>query len=212
MTTRDARILTDLLSGTDLSLLRGERCLFEDLNFTLNAGELLLVQGANGSGKTSLLRSIGGLTSLENGYISWQGVPIERDRQSFSAEVVWMAHRVGFKGDLTLVENLRFETGLRSATLAGIDKVLERLGLSRLIDLPLRCLSAGQQRRVALARMLISSARLWLMDEPVTNLDADGQTLVIELIAEHLAKNGLCVLAAHQDVELDVPVHRIRLQ
>lgn len=204
--------MAELLSGTDLSLLRGERCLFEGLNFALSAGELLLVQGPNGSGKTCLLRSIAGLTGLETGYISWQGVPTERDRQSFSAEVVWMAHRVGFKGDLTLIENLRFETGLHSATLGGIDEILARLGISRLTELPLRCLSAGQQRRVALARMLISDARLWLMDEPFTNLDAAGQSLVVDLISEHLAKGGACVMAAHRELEISVPVQRIQLQ
>jgi heme exporter protein A len=171
----------------------------------------MLVQGPNGSGKTSLLRSIAGLMELETGYISWQGVPTAKDRQSYSAELVWMAHRVGFKGDLTLIENLRFEAGLHSASLAELDTVLDRLGLSNLSDLPLRSLSAGQQRRVALARMLISDGRLWLMDEPFTNLDADGQSLVIELIAGHLAGNGLCVIAAHQEIRLDVPMQRIQL-
>ncbi len=204
--------MTELLSGTDLCLLRGEHCLFKGLNFALSAGELLLVRGPNGSGKTSLLRSIAGLIGLEDGYISWQGAPTEKDRQSFSADVVWMAHRVGFKADLTLVENLRFETGLRSATLGDIHKILDRLSLSQLVELPMRSLSAGQQRRVALARMLISDARLWLMDEPFANLDAGGRDLVIELIAEHLAKNGICVVAAHQDLELEIPMHRIQLQ
>ena len=204
--------MTELLSGTDLCLLRGERCLFEGLNFALSSGELMLVHGPNGSGMSSLLRSIAGLFDLETGYISWRGIPTKKDRQSFSADVVWMAHRVGFKADLTLVENLRFETGLRSATLGEIDSILARLSLSQLVELPMRSLSAGQQRRVALARMLISDARLWLMDEPFTNLDAGGHDLVIELIAEHLAENGICVVAAHQDLELEVPVHRIQLQ
>ena len=204
--------MTELLSGEDLCLLRGERCLFEGLNFALTEGELMLVQGPNGSGKTSLLRSIAGLIGLEDGYISWQGIPTDQDRQSFSAEIVWMAHRVGFKGDLTLVENLRFETGLRSATLGDIDEILERLSLTQLTELPLRALSAGQQKRVALARMLISDARLWLMDEPFANLDTGGHDLVVELIAEHLANNGICVVAAHQDLELEVPMHRIQLQ
>jgi len=204
--------LTELLSGTDLCLLRGERCLFKDLKFALSAGQLMLVQGPNGSGKTSLLRAIAGLTGLEDGYISWQGVRTDKDRQPFSAEVVWMGHRVGFKGDLTLIENLRFETGLRPATPGDLDEILDRLGLARLTQLPMRFLSAGQQRRVALARMLISDARVWLMDEPFANLDADGHDLVLELIAEHLAKNGICVLAAHQDIELEAPTHRIQLQ
>jgi heme exporter protein A len=204
--------LTALLSGTDLSLLRGERCLFQGLNFALDAGELVLVRGANGSGKTSLLRAIAGLIGFESGHICWQGNRTDRDRQSFNAEVVWMAHRVGFKSDLTLIENLRFEAGLRSTTLSGIDNVLSRLDLSRLTGLPLRSLSAGQQRRVSLARMLLSDGRLWLMDEPFANLDADGQSLVIELVSEHLAGEGACVMAAHQDVELDVPLHRLEIR
>jgi heme exporter protein A len=203
--------LTELLSGKGLCLLRGERCLFQDLNFALSAGELMLVRGANGSGKTSLLRSIAGLLGLEKGCISWLGVPTEQDRQAFSSNLVWMAHRVGFKGDLTLIENLRFEGGLHSESFGEIDKVLDRLGLSQLTELPLRFLSAGQQKRVALARMLISDARLWLMDEPFANLDAAGQTLVTELISEHLADNGACVVAAHQEVRLEVPMQRIEL-
>lgn len=204
--------MTELLSGTDLCLLRGERCLFKGLNFALAAGELLLLQGPNGSGKTSLLRSIAGLLGLENGYISWQGMRTDRDPQSFRGDVVWMAHRVGFKGDLTLLENLRFESGLRSTTLAELDQILDRLALRRLTNLPMRFLSAGQQRRVALARLLISDARVWLMDEPFANLDGAGHDLVIELIAEHLATGGVCIVAAHQDFEVAGAMHRIQLQ
>ena len=203
--------MSELLSGSNLCLLRGDRCLFKELQFALNAGELMLVQGPNGSGKTSLLRAIAGLLGLEDGYISWQGVRTESARQPFSADLVWLAHRVGFKGDLTLIENLRFESGLRSTRFEDLDKILERFGLTRLTGLPMRSLSAGQQRRVALARMLISDARVWLMDEPFANLDAAGHILVLELITEHLAKNGICVVAAHQDVEIEAPTQRIQL-
>lgn len=208
---KGAGLLTELLSGTDLSLLRGDRCLFKGLSFALDSGELMLLQGANGSGKTSLLRSIAGLISLESGVISWKGNPVSADRSAYSADIVLMGHRVGVKGDLTLVENLRFETGLRPASLARLDEVLERLALSRLTELPVRALSAGQQRRIALARMLISEAALWLMDEPLSNLDKSGQALVSELISEHLESDGACVLAAHQDIDIGMPLQRIQL-
>lgn len=204
--------MTALLSGKSLCLLRGDHCLFSELNFALNSGELLLVEGTNGSGKTSLLRAIGGMLDFETGNVFWRDREVTDDYQAFRSDLVWLAHKVGFKGDLTLVENLRFESGLRSTSLASLDQVLDRLGLTRLIDLPFRALSAGQQRRVALARMLLADAELWIMDEPFTNLDAAGQSLVVELIAEHLANDGLCVMASHQGIELDAPVRRINLQ
>jgi len=125
---------------------------------------------------------------------------------------VWTAHRVGLKADLTLVENLRFEAALRPQGSDGLENVLERLEISRLKPLPLRSLSAGQQRRVALARMLLADVPLWLMDEPFTNLDREGRALVMELVKEHLDKGGMCVMAAHQDVDIDAPVKKVILQ
>ncbi len=203
--------MTAKLSGKDLCLLRGDRCLFQNLNFALNRGELLLVEGQNGCGKTSLLRAIAGLLDFETGQVDWNGQSIMANHQSFRSDLVWLSHRVGFKGDLTLVENLSFEGGLRATASELLQSSLDRLGLARLTELPFRALSAGQQRRVALARMLMAKAPLWIMDEPFTNLDSSGQALVRELIAEHIGRDGLCVVASHQSIELDAPVRRVPL-
>lgn len=204
--------LTNKLEADSLTLFRGDRCLFDGLDFALTEGSLLLLEGQNGSGKTSLLKAVVGMLEPEAGEIRWNGAPIRRVRQAFAGSLVWMAHRVGFKADLTLVENLRFEMALRPGSGRDFEEVLERLGLLRLTKLPLRSLSAGQQRRVGLARMLLSGAPLWLMDEPFTNLDRAGRGLVLEIVTEHLGRGGLCAMAAHQSVEIDVPTQRIALQ
>ena len=186
--------------------------LFHELNFALGSGGLLLLEGQNGSGKTSLLKAIAGLLELESGEVSWNGAGIRSVRQEYSRSFVLMAHRTGLKADLTLIENLRFEASLRPMAMQRLDTVLDRLELARLRKLPLRALSAGQQRRVVIARMLLSTAELWLMDEPFTNLDRDGRDLVLKVLAEHLGNGGMCVLAAHQDVRIDAPTERIQLQ
>ncbi len=203
--------MTALLSANDLCIVRGDRCLFRSLNFALNPGELMFVGGANGSGKTSLLRGIAGLLDFATGHVTWDGRKILDDYQLFRSEVVWLSHRVGFKDELNLIENLQFESALRASSMDKSAPVIERLGLARLTDLPFRYLSAGQQRRVALARMLLAKARLWLMDEPFTNLDKAGQGLVAELIAEHVGSGGLCIAASHQTVEIAAPTNRVML-
>ncbi len=204
--------MTAKLSETGLTLFRGDRCLFEDVSFALEPGQLLQLEGPNGSGKTSLLKAIVGMLELESGIVNWDGDPVLGQRQSFHGSLVWMAHRVGFKADLTLVENLRFEAALRPQVAVDIEDILERVDVARLKRLPLRSLSAGQQRRVALARMLLANVPLWLMDEPYTNLDRDGTLLVAGVVNEHLAGGGLCVMAAHQDLDIDVPVQKVTLQ
>jgi heme exporter protein A len=131
--------------------------------------------------------------------------------QEFRGELVWLGHKVGCKNDLTLLDNLRFERALRPPSPLPLDEVLERLRLTSLSKLPMRALSAGQQRRVSLARLLMSGARLWLMDEPFTHLDRDGQALVAGLIAGHLAGGGVCLVASHQALALDPPPQRLTL-
>lgn len=204
--------MTGSLSGRDLCLLRGDRCLFQQLGFVLHSGELLFVEGPNGSGKTSLLRGIVGLLDFETGQVTWDGQPVTDAYQAFRSNLVWLSHRVGFKGELNLIENLQFEASLRASSMGNLQTIIRRLGLHRLTDLPFRYLSAGQQRRVALARMLLSDAPLWMMDEPFTNLDKAGQALVAELLAEHLDNGGLCVAASHQAVDIDAPTQRVTLQ
>ena len=204
--------MTHKLSGDNLTLIRGERCLFQDLSFALESGGLLILEGRNGCGKTSLMRAIAGMLSLETGHVSWNETPVEKQRQEFHGSLVWLAHRTGLKGDLTLVENLAFERTLRAQSECDAEEVYERLGIARLKKLILRSLSAGQQRRVALARMLLADVPLWLMDEPFTNLDREGRKLVMELVEEHLSEGGMCVMAAHQDVEINAPVTKVHIQ
>ena len=204
--------MTTTLSGDNLTLIRGERCLFEGLGFALKGGELLLLEGRNGCGKTSLMRAIAGMLSLETGQVFWNEVPVLKQRQTFHGDLVWLAHRTGLKGDLNMLENLHFEESLRPQSERDPEEVYERLGIERLRRLPLRSLSAGQQRRVALARMLRANVPLWLMDEPFTNLDREGRKLVMELVEEHLGTGGMCVMAAHQDVDINAPVTKIRMQ
>lgn len=204
--------MTAKLTADDLTLLRGDRCLFQHLGFALNLGELLILEGSNGSGKTSLMRAIVGMLELEAGEILWDGVPVRNCRQDFHGSLVWMAHQVGFKADLTLLENLRFEAALRPSSGRDLDGILRRLSIERLTRLPMRALSAGQKRRVSLARMLLSDASLWLMDEPFTNLDRDGRELVLTLVEEHVQAGGMCVIAAHQDVVIDAPMQTVKIQ
>ena len=151
------------------------------------------------------------MLSLESGEIFWNEAPVLQQRQEFHGALVWLAHKTGLKGDLTLVENLRFEASLRPQSDNDLAVVCERVGISRLKRLPLRSLSAGQQRRVALARLVLADVPLWLLDEPFTSLDRDGRHLVMRLVEEHLTSGGMCVMAAHQDVEINATVHRVSL-
>lgn len=182
-----------------LHLWRGEKHLLRGVSFTLARGELLQVVGPNGAGKTSLLRCVAGLMPLESGEVRWGEQLAERARDDYHQQLAYLAHSNSLKPDLTALENLRFSLALRRAVARDeLLRALERLRIPMCADLPARALSAGQKRRVALARVLLSRAPFWILDEPITNLDAAGITLMEECMAEHLAAGGMILTAAHQ--------------
>jgi heme exporter protein A len=191
------------LTADNLHLWRGEQHVLQGVGFILNAGECLQVTGANGAGKTTLLRALCGLVPVEEGRICWRGRDIRDDLESFHRELCYLGHDNGLKGDLTAEENLRYAGGLRSQLEPGaINRALTRTGVPEVGGQRVRRLSAGQRRRVALARMALTVGTLWIMDEPGSNLDTTGQTLVLDLLQGHLARGGAAVVATHQELGL----------
>jgi heme exporter protein A len=170
---------------------------------TLRPGELLHVSGPNGTGKTTLVRVVCGLLRPESGGVSWRGRSIAETRADFQGELAYASHEPALKSDLTALENLRFLVGLRRRISAAELKAnLAHTGVADCADLPARVLSAGQRRRVALARVLASGAALWLLDEPYTNLDASGTQLLTELLEEHVRSGGLALVVAHHALDV----------
>jgi heme exporter protein A len=202
----------DDLSVEKVHVWRGDRHVLKGVSLTLRPGELLHVSGPNGTGKTTLLRVVCGLLRPEQGRVSWLGQSITAVRGEYQAALAYASHEPALKGDLTALENLHFAVGLkRRATAAELRASLERTGVAACADLPARVLSAGQRRRVAMARVLAMSASLWLLDEPFTNLDAAGTHLVSELLRSHMERGGLALVVAHHDLKLDSQVHRLEL-
>jgi heme exporter protein A len=193
-----------MLSVQGLHLWRGDRHVLRNVSFEVASGRCVLLTGRNGAGKTTLLRAIAGLLEPEEGQVLWRGEPARKSRDAFHAELAYLGHEPPLKGDLTGQENLRYSIGIRrNVSAAEIDAALARTGALGFADRATRRLSAGQRRRIALAGLVLANAALWLLDEPTTNLDADGQKLVAELIAEQLSR-GLVVAAVHHPIELPV--------
>lgn len=196
-----------------LCCLRGDRILFGDLGFALAPGGVLQLEGPNGSGKTTLLRAICGLTPIETGTIYWRGAPRDEVIDDFRAALTYIGHVPGVKRDLTAREDLMAWRALGAGeSTSADDAAFERTGLAGLGDTPLRHLSAGQTRRVALARLIAMPTTLWLLDEPLTALDTDGKVLLETLLSDHAAAGGMTVISTHHQLDLaDTPVQRIRL-
>ena len=203
-----------LFEAREINAWRGDRHILRDVSFSVRSGEFLKVTGPNGVGKTTLLRVICGLLPAETGELLWRGQSIRGRRDEFNFELGHLGHLNSLKGDLTARENLKFLAGLRtSLTAASIDETLDRVGILSRGDLPARSLSAGQKRRLALARLLLADAALWILDEPVTNLDVAGIQLVEDLIVEHVQRGGMAIAAAHQRLLDDAPfLHRLELE
>jgi heme exporter protein A len=186
------------LEWRDISLWRGDRCLQAGLNGAVVAGQAVVLRGPNGCGKTTLLRTLCGLTLAETGHIYWREQELGRVRSEYNARLAYSGHVNGLKGDLTTRENLRFAARLRGRD-TNQQELLQGLDLMRCADIPVRSLSAGQKRRASLALVLGSGAELWVVDEPFTNLDQSGCDWLGKRFNAHLGAGGLLLMAAHQE-------------
>lgn len=188
-----------MLEAVDLECERGGRVLFRGLSFQLARGDSVRVTGANGSGKTSLLRILCGLLSPTRGEVRWDGAPIRSLREEYSKNLVYLGHAPAVKDELSAAENLAIACQLAGERADGVEAALGRFGLAP-DGPPVKRLSQGQRRRSALARLALSETRLlWLLDEPFSALDAEGIALLSELSAAHLARGGAVVFSTHQD-------------
>jgi len=186
------------LTAENLACLRGERRLFEGLNFRVRAGEALAVEGANGVGKTSLLRLIAGFLAPAAGRVVIKTGETESDDAEERGRLVgWLGHLDGLKPQLTVKEQLAFYARLYAVPGADLPSLVAQVGLARQSDLPCRYLSAGQKRRLALARLLASRRPLWLLDEPFAALDASGQDMAAQVMGRHCGDGGMIIAATH---------------
>lgn len=204
---------TPLLATRQLECVRDDRLLFRDLSFTLAVGEVLQIEGANGSGKTSLLRILCGLRRADAGAVLWQGEPVEDVREDYYANMIYIGHLPCIKGDLTTLENIRslLDTRSQSALLADIEQALAQVGLAGFDDVAVKALSSGQRRRILLAFLLLAKARLWILDEPLTALDVRGVELVESMLLEHRAAGGSAIFTTHHGMQLPCEMRSVTL-
>ena len=191
------------LRAEDVAIWRGDRCLFESLSFELKPGQLALLVGPNGAGKTSLLRVLAGLASPSSGRVLWQGTSVDALPPELRGSIAYRGHLDGLKKDLTVAENLHFYAAIWGG-IADLSLLLE-LKLEGQANTRARHLSAGQRRRAALVSLRVAASPVWILDEPMTNLDSEGRATVIRWLAQHLASGGCAIVATHQPKEFERP-------
>ncbi|MCP1440241.1 heme exporter protein A [Erwinia persicina] len=195
-----------MLQAHNLTCVRDERMLFSELSFTVSAGDIVQIEGANGAGKTSLLRILAGLSRAEQGEVLWQQQPVRKQREVWHRALLYLGHQPGVKAVLTARENLQFFHALEPEE--KLWQALEEVDLAGYEEVPVAQLSAGQQRRVALARLWLSRSPLWILDEPLTAIDKSGVTKLMALFARHADNGGSVILTTHQ--ELPGSAQRVR--
>jgi len=199
-------------AACDLCCERDDRTLFSQLNFKLHPGETLLLQGRNGSGKTTLLRQLCGLRLPDDGRVMWDDTDINTLGTDFYRHMGYVGHRNGTKQDLTALENLALAQAFYGANGHSLDAALEKVGLYGYEDSLTRTLSAGQQRRLALARLLVMGTRLWILDEPFTSLDVHSIETIEGLFESHTAAGGMLEVTSHHAINMnESAVQRIDL-
>ncbi|NOY67126.1 MAG: cytochrome c biogenesis heme-transporting ATPase CcmA [Gammaproteobacteria bacterium] len=195
---------TTVLQVDKLSCIRNDIELFCDLNFKLQSGQVLQIEGANGCGKTSLLRILCGLMLPADGEVKWNGVNIQHDRIEYNNNIAYIGHHNGIKADLSCEENLQFFHDLgNTKENIDIDDILDKIGLQEKDESLAGKLSAGQRRRLALARLLMTNAPLWILDEPFTALDPKGRELIEGYFDQHCSQGGMIIFTTHHAVALE---------
>jgi heme exporter protein A len=194
-----------MFSVSQLSCTRGDKRLFSDVSFSLAPGQWLHLEGDNGVGKTSLLRLVCGLSAPEQGQILWQNLSVAQNPEEFRANLSYLGHQLALKEDLTPLENLQADAAVAGRPVLASEALaaLAQLGLRGREHLPVRVLSQGQKRRTALSRLVLSQAKLWVLDEPFVALDGAAQIALSEVINQHLSQQGMVLLTSHQAVSLE---------
>ena len=215
--------MTALLQTIDLCCERDGRTLVDHLNLNAEAGNIYRIEGPNGSGKTTLLRVLSGLSSRYRGAVHWRGQAIDQQRAEYLSQLLYIGHSTGVKAALTARENLAWHASIRPADAGGgnthsgrdmqhrIMAALQQVGLYGYEDMPCFALSAGQQRRVGLARLFLGQVALWILDEPFTAIDRHGVAELEGWIGQYSRQGGCVILTTHHQLTIDQPIHTIRL-